>query len=228
MKNYLETSDEKFAIQLGNFASKIDLYKITFGLTDEETTSITEDAAFFQWTVTNLKKVETYKRNWTSFKSILKRGETNVTSNTFPDYPVLAIAPKAVAPGIQFRFTTMVNRIKAHQGYTTAIGQNLGIEMTAAFRLDLDNAQPILKVVSRGGRVNLDWKKGKFDGIVIEKDSGKGFLVLDKDLHPNFVDNSPLPASGESAVWKYRAMYLYGDGQVGLWSDIVTVTVAGV
>ena len=227
MKNYLESSDEKFAIQLGNFASKIDLYKTVFGLTDEETRSIREDAAFFQWTVTNLKKVETYKRNWTSFKNILKKGETNVTSSTFPETPLLDVAPTAVAPGIVFRFTTMVNRIKAHQNYTTAIGQNLGIEISASLKLDLDTAQPVLKVVSRGGKVNLGWKKGQFDGIVIEKDSGNGFLVLDKDLHPNFVDNSPLPTSGESAVWKYRAMYLFNDGQVGLWSDVVTATVAG-
>ena len=227
MSTYLEKTDEKLAIQLGNFASKIELYKTNFGLTYEETKNISDDAGFFQWAVTNLKKVETYKRNWTSFKNILKRGETNVSSNTFPESPVLDIAPNITAPGIVFRFTTLVNRIKAHQNYTTAIGQNLGIELSASLKMNLDTAQPVLKVVSRGGRVNLDWKKGSFDGIVIEKDSGHGFLVLDKDLHPNFVDNSPLPASGESAIWKYRAMYLFSDSQVGLWSDVVTVTVAG-
>ena len=227
MGNYLEKNDEKFAIQFANFGSKIDLYKTTFGLTDEEVASIQKDATFNQWAVTNFKKVDTYKRNWTSFKNILRKGESNVTSNTFPEAPILDAVPELVAPGVTFRFTTMVNRIKAHQNYTTAIGQNLGIELSVSQRIDLDTAQPTLKVVLRGGKVNLDWKKGKFDGIVIEKDSGSGFIVLDKDLHPNFIDNSPMPSSGQSAVWRYRAMYLFSDGMVGIWSDIVTTTVTG-
>jgi hypothetical protein len=227
MKSYLETNDEKFAIQLGNFASKIDLYRTDFGLTAAETAAIVEDANFFQWGVNNLKKVDTYKRNWSSFKKILRRGEANVTTNTFPDFPVLDAAPTAVAPGVSFRFTTLVNRIKAHQNYTTAIGQNLGIEMSVTVKLDIDNAKPTIKTAMRGGKIHLDWKKLGFDGIVIEKDSGEGFAMLDKDLRPNFTDNSPLPRAGESAVWKYRAMYLYNDSPVGTWSDIVTVSVAG-
>jgi hypothetical protein len=44
---------------------------------------------------------------------------------------------------------------------------------------------------------------------------------------PDFIDNSPMPAQGESVIWKYRASYLMGDDKVGLMSDVVTVTVAG-
>ncbi len=172
-------------------------------------------------------KVETFKKDWITFKNILKKGESNIISNNAPTLPVLDVAPNSVAPGIVFRFTTMVNRLKSHQNYTTAIGQNLGIEFSAAQKLDLDNAQPILKVVMRAGKVNLDWKKGKFEGIIIEKDSGAGFITLDKDLHPNFIDNSVMPLGGQSAIWNYRAMYLFGDDKVGLWSSVVTATVAG-
>ena len=227
MSNYLETNDEKFAIQIGNFGSKLGDYQTLFGLADNEVTGAQEDAAYFQWIVSNVEKVDTYKRNWTSFKTIAKKGATNITNNTVPNTAVLDTMPRAVAPGIQFRFTTLVNRVKAHQNYTAGIGQNLGIEFSSTQKLDLDAAQPTLKIVIRAGKVNLDWKKGKFDGIVIEKDSGSGFVMLDKDLHPNFIDNSPLPAQGESAIWKYRAMYLFSDEQVGLWSDVVTATVSG-
>ena len=130
-------------------------------------------------------------------------------------------------PGILVRFTTMVNRIKAHQSYTTAIGQNLGIEISASQKIDLDNAKPVLKSVMRGGQVNLLWRKGKLGGILIEKDSGVGFVTLDKDFYPDFIDNSTMPAQGQSAIWNYRAIYLMNDEKVGMWSDIVTVTVAG-
>jgi hypothetical protein len=227
MRNYLETTDEKFSLQMSNFGSKIDNYATNFGFSPAEVAGVQADAAYFEWSVKNVIKVETFKKDWITFKNILKKGESKVTSNNAPTLPVLDVAPAAVAPGIVFRFTTMVNRIKAHQSYTTAIGQNLGIELTAAQNLDLDNAQPLLKVVMRAGKVNLDWKKGKFEGIIIEKDSGAGFVTLDKDLHPNFIDNSVMPAQGQSAVWNYRAMYLYGDDKVGLWSNTVTVSVAG-
>lgn len=227
MSNYLETNDEKFAIQIGNFGSKLGDYLTLFGLAENEVTGAQEDAAYFQWIVSNVEKVDTYKRNWTSFKTIAKKGATNITNNTVPNPAVLDTMPKAVAPGIQFRFTTLVNRIKAHQNYTVGIGQNLGIELSSIQKLDLDAAHPTLKIVIRAGKVNLDWKKGKFDGIVIEKDSGTGFVMLDKDLHPNFVDNSPLPAQGESVIWKYRAMYLFSDNQVGFWSNVVTTSVSG-
>ncbi|MDI1318023.1 hypothetical protein [Flavobacterium sp.] len=49
--------------------------------------------------------------------------------------------------------------------------------------------------------------------------------MLDKDLHPYFINKSELPPAEESAVWKYRALYLYNYDQVGLWSDIVTISV---
>ena len=227
MAYYLETNDEKFAIQIGNFGSKVGGYQTTFGLSDAEVKGAVQDAACFQWTVINIKKVETFKRNWTSFKNITRKGATNVVENLVPEFPVLDPMPPMVVPGIAFRFRTLANRIKAHQNYTVSIGQNLGIELTAAQKLEIDASQPSLKVVMRGGKVNLDWKKNRFDGIVIEKDSGNGFVTLDKALRTKYIDNSALPAQGESAIWKYRAMYLLNDDQVGLWSDIVITTVMG-
>ena len=49
MGYYLERNDEKLAIQMLNFASKIDLYAATFGLNSTETASIKADAAYFGW-----------------------------------------------------------------------------------------------------------------------------------------------------------------------------------
>ena len=226
MASYLETTDEKFAAQLDNFASKIDNYTTVFGFTPAEVSSVKADALYYQWAVGNLLKVTTYKQEWTTFKGILRKGETNVNLNASPLVPIIEPEPPAVAPGIQYRFTTMVNRIKAHQNYTSSIGQALGIEAPSVTSLGFDTAKPELKITMRAGKVNLDWKKGKYEGIIIEKDSGNGFVMIDKDLHPNFVDNSPMPSHGTSATWKYRAMYLYNGDSVGLWSEIVSTVVA--
>lgn len=222
---YLEQTDEKLALQLDNFASKLPLYATLFGFTPSEVEGIVDDAAHFSWMIKSYLMIETHKKEWTRYKNIQKKGETHVTTNPAPVAPVLKVMPTAVAPGVEFRFRTMVNRIKAHQNYTKSIGQNLGIEKSVEI-LDIDAAQPVLKAVMRGGKVNLLWKKGRYSGILIEKDSGNGFVLLDRDFTPPFVDNSPLPASGESAIWMYRASYLLKDEKVGVWSDIVTITVA--
>ncbi len=36
-----------------------------------------------------------------------------------------------------------------------------------------------------------------------------------------------MPTQGQSAIWNYRAMYLYGDDKVGSWISTVSITVAG-
>ncbi len=50
-------------------------------------------------------------------------------------------------------------------------------------------------------------------------------LVL--DTVPNYVDMELLPPSGQSVVWQYRIIYHFKDERVGLWSDVVTITVTG-
>jgi hypothetical protein len=227
MASYLESTDEKLALQLDNFSSKMDGYAALFGITAPEVASLTGDSNYYSWAVNSHLKIETNKKDWTLFKNILKKGEENVTANAAPTTPVLIASPTAVAPGVVYRFTTMVNRIKAHANYTTSIGQNLGIEKKASAPLNKDTAQPVLKAIIRGGKVNLMWKKGKYSGILIEKDSGNGFAMLDRDFVPDFIDQSPYPAQGQSAIWKYRASYLVADDKVGVWSDVVTITVAG-
>jgi hypothetical protein len=225
--SYLETTDEKLSIQMTNFSSKVGAVAATFGLTPAEVTNIQTDSVYFSWAVVNYKKVATNKKDWTNFKSILKKPAMNIISNPAPLAPTLDVAPTAPAPGVVYRFTTVVNRIKAHPAYSAAIGQNLGIESASTGPTNKDTAKPIIKAILRGGKVDLVWKKGEFTGIVIEKDSGAGYVMLDKDFQPDFTDATLLPAAGQSALWKYRASYLIKDNKVGVWSDEVSITVTG-
>lgn len=227
MDYFIKRNDEQFGLQLTNFASKIGDYATLFNLTPDEVTKAERDAAFFNWVVNNLPKVETYKQNWFNFKRIARKGEGSVTENTVPNPPTFDAMPGGVSPDIQGRFASMAKRIKAHQNYTTAIGENLGIEGAEQQRMAIENAQPILKAMMSGGKVILEWKKYDYEGIVIEKDTGEGFKVLDKSIHPNYTDNSALPPQGQSALWRYRAMYFLREGNVGDWSDIVTIPVTG-
>jgi len=222
---FLQKNDEKFAVQLTNFSSKLPGYKDIFSISDAELAEAEADSVYFTWAVTSAKKITDYKKSWIGFKNILRLDTGNPELNPVPETSTITPIPDEVLPGIQSRFLIQAKRIKAHKNYTEAIGQNLGIEGTFSNRMPLENVQPILKAVMNGGRVNLQWKKSTYDAIIIEKDTGSGFVFLDKDLRPNFVDTTPLPAGNESAVWRYRAMYMFKDEKVGNWSDVVTITV---
>lgn len=226
MGYYLEETDEKLAIQVNNFANKIDTYAAMFGFTAAETLSMRYDAMFLTWVVNNNKKIDTYKKNWTALKNQTIKGDGS-TATTIPPPPTLDAQPAAVAPGVLKRFTTMVNRVKVHAAYTVAIGQNLGIEAAAPATMVLSDAKPVLKTTMNGDKVVVEWKKGKFSGVLLEKESGSGFVVLDKDFVPDYLDNTPLPAAGQTAIWKYRAIYLLKDEKVGQWSDEVSITITG-
>ena len=222
---FLQKNDEKFAVQLTNFSSKLPGYKDIFSISDAELAEAEADSLYFTWAVTSAKKITDYKKSWIGFKNILRLDTGNPEVNPVPETSTITPIPDEVLPGIQSRFLIQAKRIKAHKNYTEAIGQNLGIEGTFSNRMPLENVQPILKAVMNGGRVNLQWKKSTYDAIIIEKDTGSGFVFLDKDLRPNFVDTTPLPSGSESAVWRYRAMYMFKDEKVGNWSDVVTITV---
>lgn len=222
---FLQKNDEKFAVQLTNFSSKLPGYKDIFSISEAELAEAEADSLYFTWAVTSAKKITDYKKSWIGFKNILRLDTGNPDVNPVPETSTITPIPDEVLPGIQSRFLIQAKRIKAHKNYTEAIGQNLGIEGTFSNRMPLENVQPILKAVMNGGRVNLQWKKSTYDAIIIEKDTGSGFVFLDKDLRPNFVDTTPLPSGSESAVWRYRAMYMFKDQKVGNWSDVVTITV---
>ena len=222
---FLKRNDEDFSFQLTNFSTKLPNYVALFGVLPAEVTQAEEDSAYFAWAILVTKVQADTKKSYVGFKNNLRFGVENVSVNPVPETVEVVPVPAEVAPGVQFRFLSLAKRIKAHPNYSSAIGQNLGIENMNQNRIALENVQPVLKLVMRGGLVNLDWKKMGYDGIVIEKDSGSGFEVLDKDMRPNFTDVTPLPPANQSAVWRYRAMYLYSDSRVGNWSDVVSVSV---
>ena len=67
------------------------------------------------------------------------------------------------------------------------------------------------------------------DGLELWVDRGdaKGFVFLAIDTIPNYTDTQAMPPAGQSALCKYKAIYLQADQRVGQWSDVVSIPVAG-
>ena len=60
--------------------------------------------------------------------------------------------------------------------------------------------------------------------LQVDRNDGKGRVVLAYDTTPGYNDTQPFPAT--PTKWTYWAIYRVGDSQVGLWSKPVTITVS--
>ena len=59
--------------------------------------------------------------------------------------------------------------------------------------------------------------------IQVDRGDGKGFVLLAIDTTPGYTDTQSFPAA--HTVWTYRAIYHVGEGQVGVWSQNVSIAV---
>lgn len=222
---YLPSDDAGKSAWLNNLAAKLPSYSAALGLTAADTDSVTADAAFFSYLLAAQAQVATYSQQWTAYKNAARNG-AGASLGSAPAAPNLGIAPTAVAPNIFSRATGLVARIKVAPGYTDSIGQALqiiGTEQT----VDVATLKPVITAQLDAGQVNIGWTKQGMDGIELQVDRGSGFVFLAIDTIPGYTDTAPMPAAGQSALWKYKAIYRQGDDRVGQWSDVVSIPVAG-
>ena len=168
-------------------------------------------------------------QGWTAEKNLERDGLSNVVASQV--VPVLPDDfPAAVLPGILPRFRALVKRIKALHTYTVAIGEALGIEGPVATAPDLTQVQPDFDATISGNHVELGWDWGGNGAYLdmcelqVDRNDGKGRVVLAYDTTPGYNDTQPFPAT--PTKWTYWAIYRVGDAQVGLWSKPVTITVS--
>jgi len=169
--------------------------------------------------------VETYttaKEQRVNYKNLIGGGPLGKVAGAVPVAPVVAAAPTAVAAGIFPRIAQLVQRIKNSPNYTEAIGKDLGI-IGADQSTDTVMMKPILKLVFKGGQVEVQWVKYDADALYIETDKGSGkweFLAV--DTVPHYTDTTVITTA---STWKYRAIYMVNDERVGQWSDVVSIAV---
>lgn len=145
----------------------------------------------------------------------------------WPGFTPPAPIPAAVNKGCLKRiFAYISDVIKKSPGYTTAIGEDLGIEGPAAATPSPTISPEFSLRSSTDDKMEILWTKGEFDGIKIEIDRGPAGLLTDMDLRPNYTLNW-LPPAGQSAVIKVRLRYLYKGADYGTWSPWQNWTLTG-
>jgi hypothetical protein len=223
---YLPADEPGKGAWLNNLSAKLPSYSAVLGLSAADVASVTADALFFNYCLGSVGQVAAYSQQWTAYKNAARNGNSPALG-AFPAPPVLVTpAPAMVAPGIFGRATTLVARIKTAPGYTDSIGQALQI-IGADQTVDVNSMKPVITAELDAGQVDIGWTKQGMDGIEIQVDRGAGFVFLAIDTIPGYTDTAPIPAAGQSALWKYKAIYRQGDDRVGQWSDVVSIPVAG-
>ncbi len=222
---YLPTTDDGKDVWLTNLATKFNVYALPLGFVAADAAALLADAIYFHWAVASQAQVAAFAQQWTAYKNAARNG-TGTTLGQAPIPTTLPAAPTAVAPNIIGRACLLVARIKVSPTYTEAIGQALGI-IGADQTVDVSTLKPVITATLGAGQVDIGWTKQGMDGIEIHVDRGTGFVFLAIDTVPGYTDTAALPAAGQSALWKYKAIYLQSDQRVGLWSDVVSLPVAG-
>ncbi len=218
---FLPNNTGERTLWLNNFAAKLPNYSTKYGIAAADVTDIGDGAEYYSYWVEFRNQYQEYQKKLTQFITEISSGST---SSTPPAPPTLPPPPTAVPPGLITRATSIGNRIKKHNLYTTGDGEDLGLEGTEKIGPGPD-VKPAFSVrPGSGGHPEIVWVKQGMDGIEIWKDSGTGtFTLLDIDLTPNFTDALPLPAGG--AVWRYKTIYRKDSAQYGQWSDVVSINV---
>jgi len=224
---FLPSDDVGKAGLLEHLADTLPKYTPLFGLTDEMLATRQADALAFRHALHGSDDAQAYAQHRTAHKTLLRDG-----GNGSGDWPLpLTLAqpdPPAVAPGIIPRLTSFVTWLKTQPGYTEAIGQDLWL-VGAKQVVDPTSWKPALSIQLQGGHPVIGWTKAKATSleILVDRGDGHGFVLLTISVSPPTTDNSPLPALGTSAIWKYKAIYHRGDNQAGDWSDVVSIAAGG-
>ena len=226
---FLPNGDLERLEWLKNFAAKLPAYAGKYSIAAGEVTDMQDSSVYFGYWMDARRQAEEGLRKLVQFKNELIGGvPAGATASVTPEPNDFKDIPTGVEPGIFKRAVSIAKIIKSKTNNTLADNKDLGIE-GPDIAADLDLMKPELKLVLvAGGRPEVKWKKKGMDGIEIYVDRGKGqFELLAFDTHPDYMDTAPLPAAGASAIWSYKAIYRFGDGPVGIWSDPVSITVTG-
>lgn len=227
--DYVKDDDMEFAYQLVHFGQIMqgslgDKYRFN----DDEKAEALADANYTYYIASIYSQTQSYAKAFTIKKHENRLGTGKVASDF--SIPVdTSDAPPSVPPGAEHRFRVKAQWIKSQKSiFNETDGNTWGI-IKPEHEFNPSKGQPELEIVMDGGHPVLKVVKGGYHGFEIAKDinDGNGMKEYDKAFDPEYADMAKLPPNKVSAVWTYRAIYLYHDKQAGQWSKEVTITVLG-
>ncbi|MES2512860.1 MAG: hypothetical protein V4580_01895 [Bacteroidota bacterium] len=224
---YIPSTDAEKGIWLANFTLKLQLYAIVLGITTAELAAIQKDNAMYQYVINLIEAFRQNLSSLTGYKNMLKHAVGQQHIGAVPVLPTMPTAPVAVAEGVFDRIPKLVARMKNSSNYNETIGSDLGIISPAVTPVDIDSLQPDLTIKLDVGRPHIKWVKGYSDAIdlYVDRNDGTGFTLLGRLLKNECIDIVSLAPTKLLDEWSYKAVYVIGNSQVGLYSKVTAVLV---
>lgn len=224
--DYIPNREADLPAWMANFSSKLSAYATVLELPTADIAVIVADNLQVQKYPLVVEQMITEKKEFTDFKNIELYGTLGSPSPMLPAAgPAITLAVRP--PGIVPRARAMAKRIKAHPAYTTSIGADLGIIGTEPSAPATPPKPTFTADVLAGYDVELNFAKAGHDSVHIEgKRAGETtWTFLARDSYKPYVDNRAALVAGQPEQRQYRMRYVDGDALVGIYSDVVSVTV---
>ena len=228
-KYYMPRPDPDKLSWLLNFSQKISTYNVLLNVTPAEVTFIGDFYDYYAYVLSSIGSFKTYGQDLIEYKKNLLSGPVGSVLGGFPSVPVLAAAPTATGAGSLTIMQTLVQRIKNHPNYTTAIGEDLGI-----IGADLTHDPASAKVVLRGSFKNnqavIQFNSFALaDGIRLESMRGTEtqYVFLANDTEAPYTDTRAKLDPTKPEARKYRAIFFDNepDNLIGMWRDEITIII---
>lgn len=121
-----------------------------------------------------------------------------------------------------------INDWKMASGWTDAIAAKLRTVSTKT-PFDPNTYKPEFTVKIMGGEIRIDWKKKGADGVKVycRRKGQTSWTFLAFDTSSPYIDGNPLFQAGVPEVREYMLRGVVNDEEIGLDSDILSITWAG-
>jgi hypothetical protein len=226
-KPYLPSPVPQRVIWLNTFASKLAVHAATLGIGPAELALVVAMAAFYSYIVALIDLTRTFTQNLTQYRNLISNAPLNTTLTPVPTLtaPVGPALPATI--GIFTYISGLVQRIKGHADYNTAIGEDLGIIGDEQAPFDTANFKPNGEGKAQIGFVNLTFEKSGCDSMHIYTWNGTSFVYLANDTESPYHDTRALAVPGQPENRQFQLRGVLHDAEIGIVSDTITVTFAG-
>ena len=249
MADFVKRSDIDFVAQLNTFKTKLPTYATLFGLTLAQTDAVNADADWLSFVVLRNNGVPGFAQDWTKLKKQVRNGGDGTIIPPFPVAPDVSMPPKTtIQPDVEGRFRMLVGQLKAHNNWSKAIGEDLGVE-AAETSFDAENYKPEGSAKAVLSDVTIKCKKAGVDGVAIYSKVTTGaavtipgspspapptpaqasqFTKIAVDYHSPYLDNRPLTIAGQPELREYYLRGIIDDEMIGVPGDVIRVSVGTV
>jgi hypothetical protein len=225
MPTWLPDREPERLIWIQNAVLKLGVWTGTAGIVAADVTLATGVRDSYQWLLNRSEQINTVKQDLTEYKRIFSNGPIGTPLGAFPAAPTYPAAPIFVpTAGMWDQIVAMMERIRNTVGFTTAIGEDLGI-MPPVGGVPLGD--PVLELIALpNSEVRGNWAKRTADALQYESQRGNEteWTVLGRDNNPPFMDGRAPLVAGQPEVRRYRGRYVVNDELVGNYSAVASVT----